>query len=718
MIDVDKLLVDAEALYDNGKFAQVTAMLPDDVLKENNDPDLYFLSAKAHFSLLSKEKALEHINRSIELREDDAYFYDLRARILAQMNEHDKAIDDYGRSIELEKDNHAFYYNRGISWIAKKEYDKAITDCNKAIELKNDYFIAYNNRGVAWSNKQEYDRAILDFDKAIELKPDYALAYGNRGDAWFSKKDFDRAIIDFTKSVEFKDDPKIYSKRGDAWQEKKEFDKAIADYDKSIELDGENADSYVTHGNTLYYKEDYKKALEDYIKAIEKNNKYVEAYYNCGLALVALNDFEPALEYINKGIKVDVNDLAAYELRGHIYEKLDKNKDALEDYNFVLKKNPADVDVGYRRDALLAKLGVHVKFDSAKADGTLYQIVNAVNEIEDEDDKLELIKYYKLEIEPLINQVREHSAKIDDEFWRDATGKVQPKLLAHYSNLKVMDLLVTGEKGKLRYSNAVFMNDPEEGKILIDYLDFLEEHGKEKREIKEAFYNIQKEERTNFYLGAFLPVKDFHEDELLMWRTYGKDENSNEAAGCCLVIDAGFFDTADAKFIAMGIDRDKKPAEISHPLYKVIYFNKRKGKIEGDHNDLITQKLGKLKDALKALLKRRTKKGSKRNKAIERVLYHSLSELRYFFKSADYSYENELRVIQFATHDDIVEIDLKSTLLPRRMYIESSKELRPHLRKIILGPKVLHPERWMYLEELMKRKGHKIEMAYSICHFQ
>jgi hypothetical protein len=92
--------------------------------------------------------------------------------------------------------------------------------------------------------------------------------------------------------------------------------------------------------------------------------------------------------------------------------------------------------------------------------------------------------------------------------------------------------------------------------------------------------------------------------------------------------------------------------------------------------------------------------------------------LRFFFKSADYSYENELRVIEFATHANIVHIDTTTGVLPRKMYIESSKEVKPHLKKVILGPRVLHPERWMYLEEEMKRKGYKFEITYSICHFQ
>ncbi|MES2728185.1 MAG: tetratricopeptide repeat protein, partial [Bacteroidota bacterium] len=430
-------------------------------------------------------------------------------------------------------------------------------------------------------------------------------------------------------------------------------------------------------GSAYSDKGEYDKAIADYTKAIELKNDFIYPYRN----------------------------------RGVVKEKLNYNEEALNDYNAALKIDPTDIWANYYRDELYAKMGVPVKLDDAKADVTLYQIVNSVELLENENDKLTLIQNYKLRIEPIITKIRNYTSKINEIFGNE----INEKLLAHYSNLKTADILTVKEGSKLRYSNAVFMNDPEEGKILIDCLNNLDG---DSDAIKTAFYNVQREERTNFYLGSFLPVKDDHEDELLMWRTYGKDENRNEAAGCCLLIDFNFFDKSDGKHIAMSSDNDIGKNNIAHPLYKVIYYNKRTKKIEGDTEEVIAKQLKNLAKVLKELLERKDKVESENNKAIDKILYHSLSELRYFFKSADYYFENELRVIQFATHQDIVQIDKESNILPRRMFVESSKEIKPYLKKIILGPKVPHPERWMYLEEQMKRNGYPIELVQSNCQYQ
>jgi phosphopantetheine adenylyltransferase len=286
--------------------------------------------------------------------------------------------------------------------------------------------------------------------------------------------------------------------------------------------------------------------------------------------------------------------------------------------------------------------------------------------------------------------------------------------------MTISDVLLVNENSKLRYSNAVFMNDPQEGKLLIDCLDKLQEMDEDTINIKKSFYNVLEKEQTNFYLGSFIPVTEDHEDELIMWRTYGRDENQKEAAGCCLVIDTSFFDPNDFGHITVGINEENI---MPQALYRVLYYDQRKMAFPQDSEEKKLQEhLKKLKNVLVGLLEMKKTEQSDYakiyNYAIEKVLYLSLSELRYFFKSADFAYENELRVIQFATNKDVVKIDDQSNTLPRKVYIESSKHLLPHLKEIVLGPMVPHPERWMYLQKIMTDKGHDFKLRHSNCRFQ
>jgi len=299
------------------------------------------------------------------------------------------------------------------------------------------------------------------------------------------------------------------------------------------------------------------------------------------------------------------------------------------------------------------------------------------------------------------------------------------------------------------------MNDPDEGKILFKCLNDVNDTS-----IERSFLAGKQEEDNNVYLGSFLISK--HQDDLVMWRTYGKDEKSVEAAGCSFVIKTTFFD-ADSGFlqpqirkptktssssISVDIDTGNQPSIIrSQPdipnntaktsksemtsadygkisgqsLNKVLYFDNEKKIVVGDNGPEITIAINDLKNNLLRLIFLKSKDETDiKNITVNRIIFRLLSELRYLFKSSDYSFENELRVIQYVEpKNEKVSIDDNGgAFLPKRLYINSNKPVQPFIEKIILGPKVPSPAQWMYLDVAMKKKGYSIELKSSVVRFQ
>ena len=544
----------------------------------------------------------------------------------------------------------------------QKRYKEVIDLLPDELLKKSNNATLYAGRARCYNILGEPDKAIEDCNKAISLEGNYEDAYFDRGLAWDNKGNYDKAIEDYTTAISYKEDADAYFNRASVWDNKGYYDKAIKDYTTAISLIKDDSSAYNNRGVSFYNKGEYDKAIADYDEAIKIDQKNSKAILN--------------------------------------------------------------------RDQLFAELGIPIAYSDVKADNAFYKITDSISILSDEEAQIAIMRFYKLYINPLIKNIRAKAAETDN-IWEDAAkeenktyNETDPKYVAHYSNLKIADIMIMKDPAKLsdlpklRYSNAVFMNDPDEGQILIDCLDNMEKTDTEPGQIKKAFESVLKEEKNNFYLGSFLPEIQGHDDELLMWRTYGKDENQQEAAGCCMILNVNFFDKADGDNITLG--KDKASAAV-HPLYKVLYYNQRKNKFEEDNDSELDEGVKKLKESLKELLKLKEDvayiKIKDFGKAIDKVLYHTLSELRYFFKSADYAYENELRVIQFATDSKVVKIEETSTL-PRKLYIESTKEVKSHLRKIVLGPKVPHPERWLYLEKKMNDEGHVFEMKHSECHFQ
>ena len=68
-----------------------------------------------------------------------------------------------------------------------------------------------------------------------------------------------------------------------------------------------------------------------------------------------------------------------------------------------------------------------------------------------------------------------------------------------------------------------------------------------------------------------------------------------------------------------------------------------------------------------------------------------IEEIRYLFKSVDYKYENELRILRYANLDpsnDKIKIDKTSGI--GKLYVERENPIQ--IEKVIFGPKFPNPE--------------------------
>jgi hypothetical protein len=379
-----------------------------------------------------------------------------------------------------------------------------------------------------------------------------------------------------------------------------------------------------------------------------------------------------------------------------------KHEEALKHYELAYKHSPHSKYFRKLLDEAKAKLG---EAADVSDEDTGFSARYVENEIRDLSEK------EKRPIRKACAAVNERVEQIRKMIAYKGTEPV-----VHYTQLRIADIVVMNKDARLRYSNVVFMNDPEEGKILVDFL--LDSS------LKNAFEKGKLEEDNNIYLGSFLP--EDKADYLVMWRTYGKNEMNEEATGCSITLQRKFFDNEDTGLYTDMRSGDTDPTE-RQALYHVLYFDKAKGTLvmEGNKEMIrgVNKAMKELKSQLATLISLKDKKDKKdegaKNSAINKFIYRYVSELTYFFKSADYQFERELRVIKYYLPGDAaVKTDLYSTVLPRRLYIESTNHVRPNISRIILGPKVLHPERWMYLDAVMKQNNHDIDLEHSKVKFQ
>ncbi len=100
------------------------------------------------------------------------------------------------------------------------------------------------------------------------------------------------------------------------------------------------SNDYFERGKQLHQEENFSQAIEYYSLAIGAEGNCEKCLYNRGLALIKLEKYNKALVDFNKVLIMNPADVDAYEQRGGLHYLLGNAKEAISDYNYVIKVNP------------------------------------------------------------------------------------------------------------------------------------------------------------------------------------------------------------------------------------------------------------------------------------------------------------------------------------------------------------------------------------------
>ncbi len=610
------------------------------------------------------------------------HLYALRAEAKQELLKYNEAINDLNIAIEISPYYDMWYGFRGDLFFEIKDYDSAIKDFTMAIQICPQDPVYYSARADVYIEKDEYPKAISDLDHALKLAPNNSQYYSDRGYSYLMLDNFSSALSDYNQAINLNpEEYDNYYMRAFAFAQNEDYDNAIKDYSKCIESDSYLEYGYHGRGSIYYYTRRYNEAISDFKNAILENPNQANTYAILGLCFECINDFKNALMNYDKAIELD-QDL---------------------------------INIKNDRDNLKARLKIKIDLDENNTSSVLQVFVRFLDAAKiNEDSCKEILNIYVAIKANGLDKIKEHAAKNLEKIITD-------KKVAHYSKLNTADIFACDKEGKqkFRYYNAVYMNDPEEGIVVLDCLD---------DSVRKCYENANSQEEDSIYIGSFLPAMK-HQDELVMWRTYGKDERGTEGAGCSIIINTDFFDSYNEvnSYInpEMLIDGKSSKADTTPQcLYRVLYYNKHHNqpgekKFKCDGGEQIENDISQLNTYLKQLVQlKENKHGSILDVTIDKIVYHIISEIRYFFKSADYEFENEIRIIQFAAKNSTL-LKIDELPYPKKVYLESNKPVQPYLEKIILGPKVPHPKQWLYLDVAMRKNNPKpVPVSISECKYQ
>lgn len=389
-------------------------------------------------------------------------------------------------------------------------------------------------------------------------------------------------------------------------------------------------------------------------------------------------------------------------------EKISEFKSLLEDIFGILQKDPqliVIIDIiieqimnSKDRNKALVVLKFLAKNDEKKKilNQSRYSILYDYYDSFTDDELTKL-----LEIWGLIQKIKEQLIVKEPgklKFGHYTSGKVLQEILKQKENTKYE---ITS---KTRLSNVNYMNDPSEGKVLDQYL-----------QLDSNLQQLSLKPSPWFVMSLTTAI-----DRLEMWAQYG-----SQAKGVCLILTSNDFlkgdllsgpkmfkenrarDLSDFDLEENTIESIKKNRKKVNGdfIYRIGYLSKEANKeilLKSEYNTCLNKDEIKVINRSLKVLKERIDELDK-NSHLYELIDECLEEIRYLFKSADYSYESELRILKYVpleSDNKIIKIDYSDEVA--KLYVERDTAIK--LNEVIFGPKFPNPENVTPLLYLLDKK--------------
>jgi len=445
------------------------------------------------------------------------------------------------------------------------------------------------------------------------------------------------------------------------------------------------SDSYYCSAGTIFL--DQKK----HIKSLEYYRKYMENTKNSANKLTAMRSIISVYKEMMLECSIPKKVLGEFdEITDQFVEFYKTNLIGNNDKNMKTELN--DGSNIYFLLSECQKLSINSK----EAKNLIFQISAEVSFFLKRLRHVPLYEHkYDLHLEEFSEEIQIMLKGINSKTYRGPRKNINnSKDIAYYTSMKNLQFLfseITDPRDNkallncLTMMHARYMNDPEEGLILLKQL--------------EKFLPVSPEElRDELYDQKFVFLKSFTSliDQLNMWTMYGSDKSEgDDCNGCCVCIAPETFD-----LIIRRVKDDQNNAALplkfnnddDFHLYNVAYVDGANVIVNG-RKDVYLRKhylsLRKHMEKLELLIRKGTLQDKK---ILSSCIVRLLEKLMFLFKDSSYSLEGESRLIITRDIKDRKEIH-KTDQSPPRLFINPPYQIFPE--RIILGPKVEDSDYWI-----------------------
>lgn len=317
------------------------------ILLNKDYADAYYGRALSYLCLSDTRSASRDIEQAIRINGKEVLYYECRARIKSAAGDNKGAAKDFQEAITRDDDCWQAWFGLAKSSHVLHDTLRAKAAYDSTIRRQPNFVLAYVGRGVLNLESGKPGPAIVDMERARTLEPGYQPIFVTSAKAHLAMGNLELAEENaYTAARLSPDDAESHYLLGESKLRAAKYTQAEMDFTAAAKLNKKLAEAHFKRAVCHDSLHDYKAARKYYTAAIAQNKAYKAAYV--GRANAWLKDVKPkpskAIADFSAALKTDRDDLRIYLNRAQLYMDALEYQKAMQDYAYILKKQPTDVN--------------------------------------------------------------------------------------------------------------------------------------------------------------------------------------------------------------------------------------------------------------------------------------------------------------------------------------------------------------------------------------
>jgi tetratricopeptide (TPR) repeat protein len=250
-------------------------------------------------------KALEELQKALELNPQDARIYNLMGVVLAASGKPAEALVQYQKALSIDPEYGEPESNLGILLMHEGKQEEALPHFEKALQANPQEMKYHSNLAVALANLGRTEEAILHCQFVLSFNPEDMEANTNMGIALAKSGQAGKAILYFEKALTV--NPKsaeIHTNLGFALMEVGRGKEAIGHFEIAEEVNPESILLQQALGRLLGESGRFEQAISHLEKAVQLMPQSAELHYNLGKLLAMKKEFDQAISHFEKSMEL------------------------------------------------------------------------------------------------------------------------------------------------------------------------------------------------------------------------------------------------------------------------------------------------------------------------------------------------------------------------------------------------------------------------------